>query len=197
MTQPAASEDAISVLETDHREVEQMFAELTALPSATAGADSARLEERKNLVDKVIMELVRHSMAEEQYLYPAVKDVLPNGTEIAEHEISEHAEAERTMNDLDGMSPDNVEFDATVRTLMTQVREHVTGEETLLFPQLRRAMTAAQLQELGEKITKAKQVAPTRPHPTAPDRPPLDKVVGAGAAVVDRIRDAITGRGKD
>ena len=42
-----------------------------------------------------------------------------------------------------------------------------------------------------------KAIAPTRPHPSAPDTPPLNKILAPGAGLVDRIRDKITGRGKE
>jgi hypothetical protein len=37
-------------------------------------------------------------------------------------------------------------------------------------------------------------MAPTRPHPFAPDKPPMNKILTAGAGLVDRMRDALTGR---
>jgi hypothetical protein len=41
-----------------------------------------------------------------------------------------------------------------------------------------------------------KKVAPTRPHPSAPDTPPLNKLAAPGAGLIDRIRDALSGHGK-
>jgi hypothetical protein len=37
-------------------------------------------------------------------------------------------------------------------------------------------------------------MAPTHPHPSAPDKPPANKLLAPGAALVDRMRDALTGR---
>ena len=37
--------------------------------------------------------------------YPAVREVVPDGDEIADHEIEEHAEAERTMKRLESADP--------------------------------------------------------------------------------------------
>src|SRR3954453_23622214 len=54
--------DVIEVLEHDHREVEEMFAELESLRGAAS--DEAK-ERRKDLADQVTIELVRHSVAEE------------------------------------------------------------------------------------------------------------------------------------
>jgi hypothetical protein len=54
--------DVIEVLEHDHREVEQMFAELESLRGAPT--DEAK-ERRKAVAEELTIELVRHSVAEE------------------------------------------------------------------------------------------------------------------------------------
>lgn len=56
----------IEELTADHREVEEIFGRIQAV----AGRD----QELRDLVDQVTIELVRHSVAEEQYLYPAVRE---------------------------------------------------------------------------------------------------------------------------
>jgi len=47
------------------------------------------------------------------------------------------------------------------------------------------------LEELGERMEKAKKLAPTRPHPRAPDQPPGNLVAGTVAAVMDRAKDVV------
>lgn len=42
-----------------------------------------------------------------------------------------------------------------------------------------------------------KKIAPTRPHPAAPDRPPVNKIMNPLTGLVDRMRDALTGRGRE
>jgi hemerythrin superfamily protein len=54
--------DVIELLTHDHREVESMFDKLTAVIDPG---------ERRQIADQITIELVRHSVAEEQYLYPA------------------------------------------------------------------------------------------------------------------------------
>ena len=49
---------------------------------------------------------------------------------------------------------------------------------------------------LQAAIESGKDRAPTRPHPSAPDRPPLNKLLAPGAGPVDRIRDHRSGRGE-
>ncbi|KAF4409111.1 MULTISPECIES: hemerythrin domain-containing protein [Streptomyces] len=180
--------DVIEELTTDHREVEELFGRIEAMPSGD--------ERRKNLADQVTIELVRHSVAEEMYLYPAVRQYLPDGDAIADKEIEDHTTAERTMKELESCRASDPEFDRLMRDLMREIRSHVQDEEQNLFPRLRREAGAGALGELGEKVRKAKKTAPTRPHPASPSTPPANKLLAPGAGLVDRARDALSGRGK-
>jgi hemerythrin superfamily protein len=182
--------DVIEVLMHDHREVEHMFAQLEALRGASGDAERAR---RKQLVDQVTLELVRHSVAEEAEVYPAVKNRL--GETEAERAKHEHAEAEETMKRLETLQPDDPAFDSEVGTLMLEVRAHVAEEEGEMFPQMRQVFSPEELAELGTKVESVKRLAPTRPHPSAPDGPPGDKVLGPIVGLFDRMRDAVAQRG--
>ncbi|MFJ6793217.1 hemerythrin domain-containing protein [Streptomyces sp. NPDC091268] len=181
--------DVIAELTTDHREVEEIFGKIEALPSGNA--------RRKELAEQAIMELIRHSVAEESYLYPAVREHLADGDSLADKELEDHAAAERIMKDLEGCEADDARFDALMTQLMAEIREHVADEENNLFPRLRDACSAEALGELGDKVRTAKKTAPTRPHPSAPDTPPANKLLAPGVGLVDRLRDMMTGRGKE
>lgn len=180
--------DVIEVLTHDHREVEEMFDELTAATDA---------EERRRITDDVTIELVRHSIAEEIHLYPAVRSVVPDGDQIADREISDHAEVERILKELEQADPSHEGFNTLVNRLIEDVSAHVEDEEGTLFPKLAEHANAGQLMELGDKVQSAKRTAPTRPHPSAPNTPPLNKLLAPGAGLVDRVRDRLTGRGSD
>lgn len=186
-TSGRSSDDVISILVTDHREVEQIFTEIES---------TSEPERRRTLADRAIAELVRHSVAEEAYLYPAYRTHVPGGAALAEREVNEHAEAERTMKELEGLAPTDTRFDDLLGRLIREIRHHVAEEEGELFPQLRAHVPPEQLRELGARVTKAKKVAPTRPHPSAPDHPPLDKLLAPGTGLVDRVRDHFSHRGE-
>lgn len=175
--------DLISVITSDHRDVERVFTELEA------GTGSP--EHRRALVDHVITELVRHSAAEEQFMYPAARRVLDNGDELADHELEEHAEAERVMKDLEGLSPTDPRFEELLGNLMKDIRHHIDDEEKDLLPKLQHACSPEDLRDLGEKVLRAKKFAPTRPHPNAPDRPPANLILDPGAGLIDRLRDKL------
>ncbi|MEU0970010.1 hemerythrin domain-containing protein [Streptomyces sp. NPDC005917] len=178
----------IDELVTDHREVEELFGRIAALPPGD--------KDRKVYADQVTIELVRHSVAEEEYLYPAVREHIPGGDALADKEIEDHSRAEQIMKDLEGYEAGDPEFDRLIGTLMTEIRSHVADEEQNLFPRLRAACPPEALDELGDKVRRAKKLAPTRPHPSAPDTPPANKLLAPGVGLVDRMRDALTGRGK-
>ncbi|UGY91608.1 hemerythrin domain-containing protein [Streptomyces gobiensis] len=178
----------IDELTNDHREVEEIFGRI----NACGPGDPMR----KTYSEQATIELVRHSVAEEEYLYPAVREHVPQGDSLADKEIKDHAEAEKLMKKLEGLEADNPEFDQTLGKLMQEIRSHVEDEENNLFPKLRDAVTPQMLNELGAKVRQAKKMAPTRPHPSAPDQPPANKLLAPGAGLVDRARDMVSGRGR-
>ncbi|MDO3683350.1 hemerythrin domain-containing protein [Micromonospora sp. C28ISP2-4] len=179
-------QDVVDVLTADHHEFEAIFVELESRQGTP--------EHRRQLADVVIAELVRHAIAEEQYVYPAARKALPDGDQIAEHEISEHADAERTMKELESLDPSEARFDELLAHLTSTIRHHVQDEENDLFPRLRAACAREELVELAGKVEAAKKSAPTRPHPAAPDRPPANRLLAPGTGLVDRMRDALSGR---
>jgi len=178
------------ILVQDHREVEQMFTELESLVGLS---DEATRQRRKDLVEQATIELVRHSVAEEAEVYPRVKEKVSDAE--AERAKQEHAEAELTMKRLESLQPGDAMFDQQLAILMQEIREHVAEEESQMFPHMRSIFTQEELVEMGAKVERVKKMAPTRPHPAAPDEPPGDKILGPITGMFDRMRDALTHRG--
>lgn len=186
MTVPK-QQDLVDAIIADHRVVAELFDELEA---------SGDARNRGRLAEQVIAELMRHAVAEEQYLYPTAREVLPDGDELADHEIAAHADAEQVMKELSRTDPASPAFDALVSSLIGDVRQHIAHEERDLLPRLRATCDAADLRELGLKFEQGKKIAPTRPHPFAPHQPTASKILGPGMALIDKVRDAVTRRGK-
>jgi hemerythrin-like domain-containing protein len=181
---PQRGEDLVDVLVHDHREIEEMFAELESADVGPA--------ERRRLANAVVAELVRHSVAEEQYLYPVVRRTLPAGDRIAEHEMNDHAGAERDMKKLENLdAATDPEFEVVLTKLMAEMRQHFLEEEVDLFPRLRATVEPDELRELARKAQLIKKIAPTRPHPAAPDSPAVSRLLVPALGLVDRIRDAL------
>lgn len=182
--------DVIEVLEHDHREVEQMFAELESLRGATTEDARSR---RKELTERVTIELVRHSVAEEVLVYPQVEKKV--SADEAEHARKEHAEAEEVMHRLEKLDADDPGFDAALAELMAEIRHHIADEEGQMFAHMRQVIAQDDLRKLGGQVEAFKKVAPTRPHPNVPNETLPRLAAGPVVSLFDRMRDLATGRG--
>ena len=179
--------DVIELLEHDHREVEQMFTEFE---------NASNAEEKRTIADKIIIELVRHSEAEEQAVYPMMAKKIDGGKDLVEHEIDEHSKAEKIMKDLDGLDANDPKLGVLMSQLKDAILHHVQEEEGEAFPKFRQVTSEEERENLGSVVQGLKKIVPTHPHPAAPDHPPFNALLSPGAALVDRVRDLLTGRGK-
>jgi hemerythrin superfamily protein len=180
-----SGKDVVDVLTADHRDVTALIGEIWTVQDPMI---------RRDLTDTAISELVRHAVAEEMYVYPAMKKYLDDGEKAVEHDVAEHKELEEAMKTLEDVDVSSAEFDTQLRHLESVLADHVQDEETEQFPELRLKVPAAELEELAGKVETAKKLAPTRPHPGAPNNELFHKLVGPGVGLVDRLRDKLTGR---
>jgi hemerythrin superfamily protein len=185
MTNSPTEADVVDLLTADHREVAELISGIRSTD------DAAR---RRDLADTMIAELVRHSVAEEMWVYPAMRDHVPDGSAAVEHDTNEHKELERTMKELEGADAADPRFMALVGQLETILDDHIDDEENQQFPKLRANLPRERLVELAGKVESSKKLAPTRPHPAAPNAELFHKLVGPGVGLVDRLRDKLSGR---
>ena len=190
MTEPdtdgqSTEADVVDELTSDHREALALLDRL---------ANSIDADQRRDLADTVIAEVVRHAVAEEMYVYPAMREHVPDGERAVEHDIEEHKELEGTMKQLESVDPSEPRFDSLVREMTEQLRHHAYDEETEQFPRLRERIPRDELVRMREKVETAKKLAPTRPHPSAPNSELFHKLAGPGVGMVDRLRDRLTHR---
>lgn len=173
-------DDAISILTTDHRTVEEMFTELEKLRG------SGDEEQLRTVTEMMIIELVTHAVAEESYLYPMTRRFVPEGDGVADKEVAEHSAAEALMRELERAGTAGPRFDELLDRLTAVIREHVKDEERELFPRLAQNTDPAELRLLGVRIRAIKKIAtsPTAREPLAP-----------GVSRVDHVRDLAAGGG--
>lgn len=177
--------DALALLKKDHQTVEKLFARFEKKPS-------------KEIADRFVRELSVHAAIEEQLFYPAVRQAArAQELEEAEEEVlealEEHHVAKWVLSEIEALDEDDERFEAKCKVLIESVRHHVKEEEGPLFRFARRLFKRDQLSELGKLLQKAKKIAPTHPHPRAPDEPPGNVLAGGLAAILDRGRDAVKG----
>jgi hemerythrin superfamily protein len=177
--------DVVDILTSDHTEITALL--------ATIGSE-ADPRRRRELADTVVAELVRHSVSEEMHVYPAMREHLPDGDQAVEHDIEEHKEIESLLKELERADADGAEFTDVVQRLVTVLDDHVADEERDQFPQLRARIPADELVAIGAKVERAQRLAPTRPHPNAPNAKLFHVLAGPGVGMVDRLRDRLSGR---
>lgn len=176
----------VEILAEEHDRIAACLAQL-ADPDLPA-------EHRDRVADAVTAAVARHLSAEEQYLYPAVRAALPEGGPLADREIAADTELLRALRDLTGARPAEPRFARLADAAADRLRRHARAATREIFPALRRAASDAELIRLGNRVEIAEEAAPTRPHPDHPVRPPWNRVVEPALGVVDKVRDAVTGR---
>lgn len=173
--------NVLDVLAEQHRQ-------LLALAELGPGDDLARRAQA------LVAELSRHLSAEEQYLYPAVRSVVPDGELLADRELAEDHELLVLLQKLDRTRPGEPDFTDAAARVRDAVRRHVEADAEELFPLLAQMAPVEDLVRIGNRVELAEEAAPTRPHPRTPSRPPWNKVVDPLVAVVDKARDAASRR---
>jgi len=172
-----------SKIRHDHRIIFQLFDKFKSLDRYPS--------EQKKWANQIIWEVARHSSAEESVLYPEFERVLVNGKVLADRNRHDHLELKKNLSKLEGINIEKKEFDQLLTTIMENLRTHVEFEENEELPMLTKALTLSELENLGSKYDTAKKIAPTRPHPSAPDKGMMGTVAGVLTAPFDKLRDTL------
>ena len=91
--------DVFTVLAKDHEEVKGMLAELEKGPTRATGASEEQLALRKKMAETLIIEESKHEAVEEMYFWPAVRERVPYGDEIADKATGQEQEAKEVLQD--------------------------------------------------------------------------------------------------
>ena len=134
---------ALDLLIEQHDDVERLIEELEAedLPDA----------QKAVLFKALANNLEAHATMEEQIFYP---EILSKQTEeMLLESTEEHLAIRRVLADLIATEPSDPRFAARLKVLKEEVTHHARHEEEEeLFPKLRRAFRAAELQSLGARM---------------------------------------------
>lgn len=101
------------------------------------------------VIMKLCAALKAHMIVEEEILYPAAQEALDDD-ELIEHAYEEHEGAKALIQHLIAPSADSPDRDSCLQELRQAIEEHVSEEESELFPRLRE--TNLNLYELGRQI---------------------------------------------
>jgi hemerythrin superfamily protein len=137
-------QDAVAILEADHREVEQLFEQIKR----------AQGSQRTRLVQKLASELTLHMSIEESIVYPRLARI---DKEMSSEAEAEHALSRKVLKDLQRLAPASPGFDGALEMVKTGIQHHVQEEEEETFPKLRSQLDSAELEQMTEQVETAKQ----------------------------------------
>jgi hemerythrin superfamily protein len=137
--------DVIDLIESDHREVEALFAKFAKTD------DGAIAIQICDAID-------RHAIAEAIAVYPVIAAEVPNGVQMAGEGEDEHAEARRLVDEVRRTSSSERRRDL-MRELAMVVEEHVDVEETEVLPQAKVILGPDRLHSVGVAFEAAKRAA--------------------------------------
>jgi len=173
--------DILTELLADHRAVEDMFDRW----------HRTAVDDRAEYFCELVPMLVGHEVAEEMVVFPALRGRDELVGPVVDVRLAEQAAAEQVLSAMEGMDPRSQEFAEAFGHLRVAVLQHAGREEVEVFPLFDRYQDTLDRPTLAIRYTKAKEAAPTHPHPHAPDTPPGNTVLGPITGIVDRVRDAL------
>lgn len=149
--------DALSLLTADHNRVRGLF---TRFQAAEEEKDTETMME---LAAKIIVELEVHTTIEEEIFYPEVKGANEEIKDTVDEGVEEHHVAKTLIEEVKVVSPEDDAWAAKMKVLIESVEHHAEEEEQELFPEVRKALDKAALEDLGMRLEgrKAELGAPT------------------------------------
>jgi hemerythrin superfamily protein len=134
------------LLTADHNRVRGLFARFT---EASESDDQATMTA---LVAEITKELVVHTTIEEEIFYPAVRDAGDDLSPKIAEALEEHHVAKTLLAEIEAVDPSDEAWTAKVQVLIESVEHHAGEEEEEMFPEVRKALPADALVEIGTRL---------------------------------------------
>jgi hemerythrin superfamily protein len=143
--------DAIELLETDHRRMENLLAQ---------GEQTTErgVKLRTELLDTLTRELNSHELIEEKVLYPALQSH-PQAKDIVLEGYQEHHVADLLVKELHGLARSDEQWGPKFKVLKENIEHHIKEEEGEMFRTARGIFSRDELQQLGALMAKMKAEA--------------------------------------
>jgi len=136
--------DAIELLKSDHKEVDELFADYEARKEEGKGTGKAMIAQQ------ICEALTVHATIEEEIFYPAVRRRVKNAASLVDEAAVEHQTLKDIIARLQVAPVDDPLRDAGVKVLSEYVKHHVKEEESELFPKVR--ASDLDLEALGDEL---------------------------------------------
>lgn len=175
--------DVIDLLIGQHEQIKSLFEETL---SSSGNERESKFHDLRRL-------LAVHETAEEEIVHPRAKRKVPHGDTVVEARLEEEHEAKKALAELEDLDIDSQEFVNKLTELRQAVIDHAQHEETEEFAKLSAELSSGELERMGRAAELAEAIAPTRPH-AGVESQIANLIAGPFAAMLDRARDAISGK---
>ena len=138
--------NALDLLTDDHQKVKKLFEQAQQIQDN---------QQKKEMFDKIDMELAIHADIEETIFYPALEqhDVFK---EMVREARQEHENVEQLLLEIEDLATEDTDFSSQIQELEKTVDHHVAEEEGEMFPKIREIFDEGTLEGLGKKLESAK-----------------------------------------
>lgn len=177
--------DVVNFLREQHHQIRMAFVEVT----------NSRGKDRQSAFYALRRLLAVHETAEEEVLHPVARKALADGESVVEARLREENLAKQLLAELEDLEVESAEFEAKFAELQNRVTAHAHAEEREEFDPLSTLLDQERLERMRKVVSFAESIAPTRPHPGV-ESMAANVLVGPFASMVDRVRDAISGKGR-
>jgi len=133
----------IELLKQDHRGVEDLFGKFNTT-------------QEEALAQEICDELEVHTAAEEQFVYPALRQGVTGGDKLADEAEHEHREAKQVIGRIKRTS-DPEHLAEVLGELQKAIEHHVEEEEGTVFPKMESELGTAELERIGAQVEQFKQ----------------------------------------
>ena len=145
-----------TILTKDHRMVSGMIRTLEMTPRFNGMV-------RKTLLEQIRNSVMVHAQAEEEVLYPAMRNLMfMGGTSRVDESYREHQQLKDLLNEMQHMDPNSDAFDTKFQDFKNKIEHHVDEEENEMFPIIRDRMSTDRQEQLGQRIHDRKMSLKTR-----------------------------------
>jgi hypothetical protein len=179
-----SSTDVVDFLAGQHEQIKALFAK--TLSASGEAREEAFIDLRRLLAV--------HETVEEEIVHPRAKRKIANGEAVVGQRLEEEHEAKTLLQELEKLDVDSDGFVRLLTELRDAVLEHAQHEENDEFTRLGQQLSSAELESMGRAAKLAEAIAPTRPH-AGVESQLANLAAGPFAAMLDRARDAIIGKG--
>src|SRR5215475_583183 len=149
--------NGLELLKEDHRKAQELFEQVKTIGNE---------RQRRQLYNKIKVELDTHTYIEEKVLYATLKKY-EEFKEMALEAIEEHLQVKNILREIDRLSEGSDRFEPKLMVLIENVNQHIEKEESEMFPKVEGRFSEGQLEDLGQNLEAAKKEFGEKPRAKA------------------------------